>query len=224
MSASTPDSQGRSEIAPVWHTGCVLAMLAAFSLLSAYLRMGSTRPRVGHLLLYSIAIAFEWAVFVLVLWKSNSAFAGYVARVLHDPHALFLDIPVALLLSAVVFLVAPLMLRVLGHSGWVSLEGMRPSNALEIAAWIVAAVSAGIGEETVFRGYLQQQFTGWTGHLSVGILGQAVVFGLAHGYQGWKNMVLIFVVGSIFGAAVPLRKGLRANMIAHAGMDILAAF
>ena len=46
------------------------------------------------------------------------------------------------------------MVRVLGQTGWVSMEGMRPNNGLEIAAWIVAAISAGIVEETVFRGYL----------------------------------------------------------------------
>jgi membrane protease YdiL (CAAX protease family) len=195
-----------------------------FSLLSAYLRMGSTRSRLGHLFLYSIAIAFDWVLFAFILWKSDSAFARYVARVFQDPRSLLLDIPVAVLLSGATLSIAPLIVRVLGQAGWVSLEGMRPNNGLEIAAWIVAAISAGICEETIFRGYLQQQLSGWAGRLSVGVLGQAAIFGLAHGYQGWKNMTLIFVLGGIFGAFVRLRKGLRANMIAHAGMDILAAF
>jgi len=224
MSAATGDRRERYDIAPVWHTCCVLAMLAMFSVLSAYLRMGSSRPRLRHLLLYSIAIAFEWAVFAFILWKSNNVFTSYVARVFQDPRSLLLDIPAAVLLSAISILIAPLMVRVLGQTGWVSMEGMRPNNGLEIAAWIVAAISAGIVEETVFRGYLQQQFTGWTGHLTIGILGQSAIFGLAHGYQGWKNMTLIFALGCIFGAFVRLRKGLRANMIAHAGVDILAAF
>ena len=138
--------------------------------------------------------------------------------------SLWLDILVALLLCAIVFLVEPIMVRVLGRTGWVSLEGMRPNNGLEIAAWILAAISARISEETVFRGYLQVQFTAWTGHLSIGILGQAAIFGLVNAYEGWKNMVLIFVLAGIFGVSARLRKGLRANMIAHAGMDILAAF
>lgn len=50
------------------------------------------------------------------------------------------------------------------------------------------------------------------------------MFGLVHGYQGWKNMSLVFVIGGIFGTAAFLRRGLRANMIAHATMDALAAF
>ena len=134
-----------------------------------------------------------------------------MARVFQDPRSLLLDIPVAVLLSAISILIAPLLVRVLGQTGWVSMEGMRPNNGLEIAAWIVAAISAGIVEETVFRGYRQQQFTGWTGHLTVGILGQSAIFGLAHGFQGWKNMTLIFALDCIFGAFVRLRKGLRAN-------------
>lgn len=215
---------GQSAVAPPWHTCCVVAMLAMFAGLSVYVRMGSSHPRVGHLLLYSIAIVFEWAVFAVSLWNSHAAFGSYVARVFENPRSLWLDILVALLLCAIVFLLEPIMVRVLGRTGWVSLEGMRPNNGLEIVAWIVAAISAGISEETVFRGYLQQQFTAWTGHVSVGILGQAAIFGLVHEYEGWKNVALIFVLGGILGVFARLRKGLRANMIAHTSMDILSAF
>jgi len=225
MSSPAQTFQGRPHaIAPAWHTCCVLAMLAVFSRLLAYLGLGSSTPKLGHLLLFSIVIAFEWTVFAFTLWNSSSTFVGYVARVVRNPRSLLLDIPAALLLVAVSFLVAPVVVRVLRHAGWASLEGMRPRNALEVVLWIVASLSAGICEETIFRGYLQQQFSAWIGHGSIGVFGQAVMFGLAHGYQGWKNMVLVFVLGCIFGAFVVLRKGLRANMIAHAGADILSAF
>jgi membrane protease YdiL (CAAX protease family) len=58
----------------------------------------------------------------------------------------------------------------------------------------------------------------------VDILGQAAIFGLLHGYQGWKSMALVVVLGAIFGTVASLRPGLRANMIAHSPMDALAAF
>lgn len=199
-------------------------MLAMSSVLSAYVRMGSATPRLGHLPLFSIVIAFEWALFAFTLWNSNTAFTGCVLRAAQNPRSLLWDIPVALLLCAISLLIAPVIVRVLGQTGWPSLEGMRPRNGLEVALWIVMALSAGICEETVFRGYLQQQFSGWTRNVSIGVFAQAVVFGLSHAYQGWKNMVLIFVIGCIFGAFAALRKGLRANMIAHALGDILAGF
>jgi membrane protease YdiL (CAAX protease family) len=199
-------------------------MLAVFAGLLAYLRVGSNRPRLGHLLFCSITIAFEWGVFAFTLWGSNPAFTGFVISVFQNRRSLWLDGLVALALCVISFLIAPIMVRILGPAGWASLEGMRPNNGMEIAFWIVTSISAGISEETVFRGYLQQQLASWNGHVSIGILGQAAVFGLTHGYQGWKNIVLVFVLGIIFGTAVSLRKGLRANMMAHATLDALAAF
>jgi uncharacterized protein len=224
MSAPSSAHPARQPIAPVWHAGVVLAMLAAFSGFSIYLRMGSNNPRLGHLGLYSATIAFEWAVFAVTLRYSNSAFIDYVARVFRDRRSVWLDVLAALALGAVSFALAPILVFILGRSGWVSLEGMRPNNGIEIAFWIVTAISAGIVEETVFRGYLQQQLTGWTGRTSIGILGQGAMFGLIHGYQGWKNMALVSTLGIVFGIAVWLRKGIRPNVIAHAVVDILAAF
>ncbi len=211
-------------VAPVWHTCCLLAILAVLSGLSAYLKVGSHNPEHGHLPLYTIVILSEWAELGFCLWRTDQAFVSYVSRAVHDPRALLLDILTAVILSAISYAVVLGLIRILGPNGWGSVAGILPSNNLEVAAWIVMAMSAGICEEVVFRGYLQQQFSGWTGHLSIGIFGQAAIFALAHGYQGWKSMTLIFALGCIYGAFVRLRKGLRANMIAHAGMDILSAF
>ena len=224
MSYPSRDCEGRRTIAPLWHTGCLLAILATSSGLLAFLNVGSATPKLGHLSLFLIVVVLEWAAFAFSLWNSSAVFVGFVARAVKDPRSLLLDIPVALLLSIISFLLGPLMVHILGQTGWVALQGMRPNNGVEIVAWIVMAISAGIGEETVFRGYLQQQLSGFTGHVSIGILGQAAVFSLCHSYQGWKNMALIFVLGCVYGGFVLLRKGLRANMIAHAGVDILAAF
>jgi hypothetical protein len=99
--------QGQYSVASVWHTCCALAMLASFSVLLAYLSVGSTRPRLGHVLLYSIVVIFEWIVFAFSLWKSNAAFVAYVARVFQDPRSLMVDTLVAVLLSAVSFWLHP---------------------------------------------------------------------------------------------------------------------
>jgi uncharacterized protein len=224
MTSLAQEPSPRASIAPAWHTFCLLAIVAAFSVLSAYLRMGSALPRVGHSLLFPVVIAFEWTTFFFALWRSHKSFRDYLARVARNPRALLLDIPIALLLSAISFLLVPLMVRVLGQTGWASLEGMHPRSALEIVLWIVMSLSAGICEEAVFRGYLQQQFSAWTGSVSFGVFAQAVCFGLVHVYQGWKNVALIFVLGCILGVFAAWRKGLRANMIAHALVDILGAF
>jgi membrane protease YdiL (CAAX protease family) len=222
-SVVAPNSADLRPIAPLWHTGVMVAILAAPLALSMGLRMESTH-KMSHLPSYAIAIAFEWAAFAFSLWRSDAAFVRYVAGVLRKRSALLLDFPVALLLAAILLSISPLIVRLLGHTGWFSTQGMLPKGGLEVAVWIAMAFSAAICEETVFRGYFQQQISGWTQQTALGILGQAVVFGLSHGYQGWKNMVLISIWGCIFGVFAWWRGGLRANMIAHAALDGLAAF
>ena len=208
-------------IAPVWHTCCLMALVAAFGGFFVYARALSGAPRVGHIPLYTIAIAFEWAVFGVSLWRSDAAFTGYVARAWRSPRALLWDIPMAAILAGVLLLVAPVVVRILGSTGFASTQGMLPANGTEVALWIVLATSAGICEETVFRGYLQQQLSAWTGSVTIGILGQGVIFGMVHAYQGPKKVALIAVWGCIFGLFVWLRKGLRSNMLAHAAIDLL---
>jgi uncharacterized protein len=85
------------------------------------------------------------------------------------------------------------------------------------------SITTGICEETIFRGYLLQQLSSWMGHRFAELLAQAAIFGLCHGYRGWKNMALISALGCIFGAGALLRKGLRSNIIPHATIDIFGA-
>jgi hypothetical protein len=208
-------------VAPVWHTCCLLALVAAFAGFFASVGAASGAPGIGHIRLYAMAIAFEWSTFGLCLWRTDMAFTGYVARVWKRPRELLRDIPMAAILAGVLLLIAPVIARVLGPAGWGSTHGMLPANGVEVALWIVLAMSAGICEETVFRGYLQQQLSGWTGSATIGILGQGVLFGAGHAYQGPKKVVLIAVWGCVFGLFVWLRRGLRSNMIAHAAIDLL---
>jgi membrane protease YdiL (CAAX protease family) len=225
MASLAEDRQELKSIAPVWHTCCMLVFLGMISAHGVYLRMESAHPRVGHIPMYAMILVTEWALFALCLWRSDAAFVGYVARTVHNPRSLLWDIPVAAAVCAVLlFVVTPLITRVLGSAGWSSSAGIAPHGGAEIALWFAVSISAGVCEETVFRGYFQQQISGWTGSEFIGLLGQAVIFGLCHAYQGWKKMALIFVWGCVFGAAVWWRKGLRASMIAHAVLDSLAAF
>jgi membrane protease YdiL (CAAX protease family) len=100
---------------------------------------------------------------------------------------------------------------------------LAPARPSEIAAWILVCALAGFAEEIVFRGYLQRQFTAWgRGALWVGIVFSAIFFGIAHGYQGPRNMVLLSVFGALFSLLAIFRRSLRAGMIAHAWQDVVA--
>jgi len=94
---------------------------------------------------------------------------------------------------------------------------LAPKTLFEIAVWVIVSIVAGVSEEIVFRGYLQRR-------LPVGVLAQAVVFGISHGYQGVRPVVIITAIGLLFGLAAWWRKSLVPGMIAHAATDIAAAF
>lgn len=208
----------------MWHTISVLALLAIVAVFASLVKLGSSAPRLGHVALFVLITASEWAVFIFCIWRSTPDFRLYLRHTFRDRHSVAGDIFTALLLCAVTLLVVPVITYLLGKTGWDSLQGMRPRNGTELTLWIVMAISAGICEETVYRGYLQQQFSAWTRSAVLGVILQALVFGFSHAYQGLKYVLLIVAIGCIYGVAAEIRRGLRANMIAHACLDIAAAF
>jgi membrane protease YdiL (CAAX protease family) len=109
---------------------------------------------------------------------------------------------------------------VLGPSGAKSVDSLLPRTLVEVLLWIAVSITAGFCEEIAFRGYLQRQFHALSGNIGVAVLAQALVFGVAHSYQGWKAVVVISALGVLYGVLAAWRRNLRANIIAHASSDI----
>ncbi|QOY87215.1 CPBP family intramembrane glutamic endopeptidase [Paludibaculum fermentans] len=105
-----------------------------------------------------------------------------------------------------------------GHS--TSISRLMPQGATESTLWVLLSISAGISEELVFRGYFQRQFLAWTGRVSVAVLLQVMLFGIAHGYQGVQNCLAIAAYGALFTLLALYRKSLRPGILAHAWTDI----
>ena len=108
----------------------------------------------------------------------------------------------------------------LGPSNAKTVDSLLPRGLLEILVWIGVSITAGVCEEIAFRGYLQKQLEALGGGVVVAVLGQGLVFGIVHSYQGWKNTVVISVLGILFGVLAAWRKNLRANMLVHAWADV----
>jgi hypothetical protein len=94
-----------------------------------------------------------------------------------------------------------------------------PTSLLEITLWILVSLTAGFCEEIAFRGYLQKQFHALTGSIAIAVILQGVVFGISHGYQGWKNVVIITALGILYGMFAAWRRNLRINIAFHALAD-----
>ena len=88
--------------------------------------------------------------------------------------------------------------------------------------WLFAgvAVTAGICEEILFRGFLTLYFgeMGLSAALTI-VLG-AVIFGLAHAYQGWKGVAQTTLMGALFMALFVVSGSLVPCIVAHAAIDL----
>ena len=94
----------------------------------------------------------------------------------------------------------------LGSSSAKTVDSLLPKSLVEILIWIATSITAGICEEMAFRGYLQKQFHALAGSVAMAVLAQGLVFGLFHAYQGWKNVIVISVLGVLYGILAAWRK------------------
>ncbi len=101
-----------------------------------------------------------------------------------------------------------------------TIENLLPQGVVEISLWIALSISAGFCEELVFRGYLQRQFSALTRSNVIGLILQALLFGVSHGYQGVAATIKITLFGVVYGILALWRRSLRPGMIAHAWSDI----
>ena len=85
---------------------------------------------------------------------------------------------------------------------------------------IILSISAGVGEELLFRGLLQTWLIANLNPLW-GILGASLVFGLMH-YLNATYIILTFVLGCLFGIAYHMTNSLLMVMAAHTLYDIIA--
>jgi uncharacterized protein len=133
----------------------------------------------------------------------------------------FRDVGIALVFWGVVLL-ALVATNIILRENPMALKAMKlmlPQTGAEMIGWVLLAVTAGICEEILFRGYLQRQFLALTGKPGMAVALQAVVFGAAHSYQGWKGAITITVYGALFGALAVMRESLRPGMMQHAAQD-----
>lgn len=211
-------------IASRLHTFLVLALVGAW----AY---GGTRsmarlngalhpPRVR---LYLFSIGVEWLVFAVVvagLVRARTPLSRIVGERWRLPRELLRDIGIAAgfwvaAIAGLILLAWMLRIRTTGTT----VLALLPHGAIEIALWVAVAVSAGICEETIFRGYLQPQLIAMTGRREAGLVLAAAIFGLGHLYQGWRNAIVIGFYGLMFGVLAYWRRSVRPGMIAHAWHD-----
>lgn len=236
-------------IAPAWHTAVLVLTILAVSWNGSGRARGLHAGH-GRVVSYAVTAAMELALLgwvALGLWLRKVSFRSLFGRIERGVRGFFKDMGIA----ALFWVVSMMVLGSLGltwnavefattHKGAMptpgqrmepsaqqkqtlqTLERMAPANGMEIASWAALCLLVGPVEEAIFRGYLQKQFTAWSGgRLAVGIVVSAALFGAAHGYEGLRSMVLLGAFGALFSILAWLRGGLRAGIFAHSVHDLI---
>jgi membrane protease YdiL (CAAX protease family) len=174
---------------------------------------------------YVLTIFFEWLLFVFVVVgvrRSGASVLLVLGDHWHSARQVLRDIGIAAafwLVSAGILFILGRLLRVAALAR--NMDFILPHGGAELTLWIALSVTAGICEETIFRGYLQRQFIALTKSAPAGILLSAAAFGVAHVYQGFRMVILIGVFGAMFGILAYWRGSVRPGMIVHAWQDSL---
>lgn len=222
-----PSTAGRyGRIAGPVHTILVLAALGGWAIWhKSFADQLSAAATPNRLRFYLVTLFYEWLLFVLVVVgvrRSGASVLVVVGDHWRSVRQVLRDIGIAAgfwLVAAVLLWIFGWLLRVgaVGHNT----QFMLPHVGVELAFWIALSVSAGICEETIFRGYLQRQFMALTKNAPAGIILSAATFGAAHAYQGFRMVILIALYGAMFGTLAYWRGSVRPGMMAHAWQDSL---
>jgi uncharacterized protein len=95
-----------------------------------------------------------------------------------------------------------------------------PATPREARAFCAVAITAGICEELLYRGYLLWYLLSlWPGHLAIAAAAAALIFGVGHAYQGVRGIVSTAIAGGIAMAVYLLTGSLLAPMLLHATLD-----
>ncbi|MGH1435810.1 MAG: CPBP family intramembrane glutamic endopeptidase [Lewinella sp.] len=102
--------------------------------------------------------------------------------------------------------------------------GFLPTTGYEYFHFIFLALTAGICEEFIFRGYFIRYFQCLLGSeetYTLAILLPALIFGVVHFYQGWRAVVKITAMAIMFGYVFVHTGSLWVLMMVHAVIDLL---
>jgi membrane protease YdiL (CAAX protease family) len=188
-------------------------------------------PQMGRrerLSLYASTIAFQWLAVAIVAWRAwaRGLAPDELGLVVHGRwRILFAAIVGAATLGALQWF----NLRRMGRSSGKAREFMQtlaerilPQSPVELLPYLGLAVTAGLCEEFLYRGFAMAALTRAGLPVWGVVLLSSVLFGLAHLYQGRGGIVSTLVVGTVFGTARIAYDWLVPVMVWHFAVDAVA--
>jgi membrane protease YdiL (CAAX protease family) len=222
-----------STIAPRWHTAALIGLIFSVAIVGTLSTRGHATPSsaatIARIPLYLSMMVVPW---MLTLYVARAFRTRLVLSALVFPESprrfeargLAVDLGIAALLVVVVRLAERGLAPKVDPQQAAAIASMLPHGPTEHLVWLFVAISVGFGEEVVYRGYLQQQLAAFTGSAAIGLVSQAIVFGVAHANQGLAAASRIALYGLLFGVVVRWRRTLVPVIVAHVLVDASSAW
>lgn len=177
--------------------------------------------------LYAWTVAFQWCATLVVAWRAWArGLSAEQLGLLSRGTRVWVSAAVGLL---VVSSLHWLNLRRVGRlppagRGRVQqvAERILPRNAREFFVYASLAVTAGICEEFLYRGFVMAVLARAGFALWTVVLLSSMFFGLAHVYQGRAGFVSTLFVGVVFALARIACDSLIPVMVWHTGVNLVA--
>jgi uncharacterized protein len=231
VAVAAPESPNHrfETIASPLHTVVLLLILSVITALGYFsMHRAQGMQITNRLLFYLPTVIWEWLVVGYIYWgvrRHGKTFRDIAGERWKNSLEFFRDVAIAFVAWIAAGLILRLTANLLHANSFVdAAKRLAPQSPLEDTVWIALAVTAGICEETIFRGYFQRQFTAWFRNRPAGVLLSAILFGAGHIYQGLRPAMVIVVFGLIFGILAEWRRNIRPGMIMHAWQDGFAGF
>jgi len=181
-----------------------------------------------RMMVYAATIGFQWTIAAIVAWRAWArGFTlhelGLVARA--PLRTAILSAGGAILIGAFQWMnlrrVGRLPVRARGHLQAVA-ERLLPQNTVERLPFFALAATAGICEEFLYRGFAmaalrRSGLVAWET-----IVVSAVLFGLAHLYQGRSGLAGTLLLGAVFGTVRIAYDSLVPVILWHGTVDVVA--
>jgi membrane protease YdiL (CAAX protease family) len=181
-----------------------------------------------RLALYASTIAFQWMAATVVAWRAWAH--GYTAAQLGlNLHGRTKIVAASLVGAATIATLQWLNLRRMGKvaieaRGPLQAIGERilPQSAVELLPYLALAITAGLCEEFLYRGFAMAVLARVGLPVWMVVLLSSVLFGLAHLYQGRGGLVSTLVVGVVLGSGRIAYDSLVPAIFWHSAVDVVA--
>jgi hypothetical protein len=116
--------------------------------------------------------------------------------------------------------VGPLFLQASTTAAYATLTGTPEGMLL----WVVSICASAYAEELLYRGYLLTRLTPLLQSAWMAVLVAAMLFGIAHFYQGIQGVLPAWVMGMVYGGLFLRLRTLWPRAIAHAAYNLWATW